>query len=89
MHLEAPHASLCQAAVAEAIRKAMKRHRTDADIAQYGLQALDRLSHGADEGAQEVGLEFVAAVGLIGVQASQIGFGSNLSCLHTVIFQIR
>ena len=53
-----------------AIRKAMNRHRTDADIAQYGLQALDRLARGADEGAQEVGSEFVAAVGLIGPDRS-------------------
>ena len=48
---------LCQAAVAEAIRKAMNRHPTDADIAQHGPQALARLAHGADEGAQEVGSE--------------------------------
>ena len=56
MHLEAaPLTTWCQAAVEEAIRKAMNRHPTDADIARYGLQALDRLAHGADERAQEVG----------------------------------
>ena len=41
----------------EAIKKAMNRHPTDADIAEYGLQALDRLGHAADEMAQEVGSE--------------------------------
>lgn len=57
MHLEGTHTTWCQAVVEEAIRKAMNRHPTDADIAEYGLQALDRLGHGADEMAQEVGSE--------------------------------
>ena len=57
VHLEAPHTTWCQAVVEEAIRKAMNRHPTDADIAEYGLQALDRLGHAADEMAQEVGSE--------------------------------
>lgn len=57
VHLEAPLATWCQAVVEEAIKKAMNRHPTDADIAEYGLQALDRLGHAADEMAQEVGSE--------------------------------
>ena len=40
----------------EAVRKAMMRHPTDADIAQYGNRTLARLTQdGAEEHAQEVG----------------------------------
>ena len=43
----------------EAIRKAMMRHPTDADIAEYGSRTLSRLTQeGAEERAQEVGSGF-------------------------------
>ena len=52
------------------IRKAMMRHPTDADIAQYGSRTLAWLMQGgAEERAQEAGSGFrvrlVAVVGLI------------------------
>ena len=53
----------------EAIRKAMMRHPTDADIAQYGSRTLALLTQEGEERAQEVGSGFrvrlVAVVGLI------------------------
>ena len=63
------HATWCQAGVEEAIRKAMMRHPTDADIAQYGSRTLSRLTQEGEECAQEVCSGFrvhlVAVVGLI------------------------